>query len=136
VAALVGIPVGRWLDRHGPHGVMTAGSVLAVPAVVAVACSPNLVWFLAAWLLVGVAMGAVLYPPAFAPLTAWLSTHLDWRDTYLVLAAILAVITIPGHWFGCGCRGHHARRSSRSTPTSPSRAGWRAAGRSSPSRWC
>jgi len=129
VAALVGIPVGRWLDRHGPHGVMTAGSVLAVPAVVAVACSPNLVWFLAAWLLVGVAMGAVLYPPAFAaltrwhgpdrvraltvltlaaglastvfaPLTAWLSTHLDWRDTYLVLAAILAVITIPGHWFG------------------------------------
>jgi MFS family permease len=165
VAALVGIPVGRWLDRHGPHGVMTAGSVLAVPAVVAVACSPNLVWFLAAWLLVGVAMGAVLYPPAFAaltrwhgpdrvraltvltlaaglpstvfaPLTAWLSTHLDWRDTYLVLAAILAVITIPGHWFGCGCRGHHAHRSSRSTPTSPRREGWRAAGRSSPSRWC
>jgi MFS family permease len=129
VAALIGIPVGRWLDRHGPHGVMTAGSVLAVPAVVAVACSPNLVWFLAAWLMVGVAMGAVLYPPAFAaltrwhgpdrvraltvltlaaglastvfaPLTAWLSTHLDWRSTYLVLAAILAVITIPGHWFG------------------------------------
>lgn len=69
VAAGVGIPVGRWLDRHGPHAVMTAGSGLAVPALVALACSPNLVWFLAAWLLVGVAMGAVLYPPAFAALT-------------------------------------------------------------------
>jgi MFS family permease len=129
VAALVGIPVGRRLDRRGPRGVMTAGSLLAVPAVVAVAYAPNLVCFLAAWLLVGVAMGAVLYPPAFAaltrwhgpdrvraltvltlaaglastvfaPLTAWLSTHLDWRGTYLVLAGILAVITIPGHWFG------------------------------------
>lgn len=129
VAALVGIPVGRWLDRRGPRGVMTAGSLLAVPAVVAVACAPNLVCFLVAWLLAGVAMGAVLYPPAFAaltrwhganrvraltvltlaaglastvfaPLTAWLSTQLDWRGTYLVLAGILAVVTIPGHWFG------------------------------------
>ncbi|SEP53351.1 MFS transporter [Amycolatopsis saalfeldensis] len=129
VAALIGIPVGRRLDRHGPRGVMTAGSLLAVPAVVAVAYAPNLACFLAAWLLVGVAMGAVLYPPAFAaltrwhgpnriraltvltlaaglastvfaPLTAWLSTWLDWRGTYLVLGGILAVITIPGHWFG------------------------------------
>lgn len=129
VAAVVGIPVGRWLDRRGPRGVMTAGSLLGVPAVVAVAFAPNLAWFLVAWLAVGVAMGAVLYPPAFAaltrwhgpdrvraltvltlaaglastvfaPLTAWLATHLDWRGTYLVLAGVLAVITIPGHWFG------------------------------------
>jgi MFS family permease len=35
VAALVGIPVGRWLDRRGSRGVMTAGSLLAVLAVVA-----------------------------------------------------------------------------------------------------
>ena len=48
---------------------MTAGSVLAVPAVVLVATAQNLVWFFSAWLLVGAAMGAVLYPPAFAALT-------------------------------------------------------------------
>ncbi len=108
---------------------MTAGSVLAGPAVVMVATAQSLVWFLAAWLLAGVAMGAVLYPPAFAALTRWhgpdpvraltiltlagglastvfapltaaLAAHLDWRTTYLVLAAILALVTIPAHWFG------------------------------------
>ncbi|WP_260191911.1 MFS transporter [Actinophytocola gossypii] len=129
VAALIGIPVGRWLDRYGPREVMTAGSVLAVPAVVAVATASSLVWFVAAWLLVGAAMGAVLYPPAFAALTRWygpdpvraltvltlagglastvfapltaaLATRLDWRGTYLVLAAVLAVVTVPAHWFG------------------------------------
>ncbi|MFF3227060.1 MFS transporter [Nocardia suismassiliense] len=129
VAALVGIPVGRRLDRHGPRVVMTAGSVLAVPALALVALAPTPVWFFLGWLLVGVAMGAVLYPPAFAavtrwhgpdriraltaltlvgglastvfaPLTAVLSAYLDWRTTYLVLAVLLAVVTIPGHWFG------------------------------------
>ncbi len=37
VSALVGVPVGRWLDRIGPRLVMTAGSVLAVPAVAMIA---------------------------------------------------------------------------------------------------
>ncbi|MGC7103046.1 MFS transporter [Amycolatopsis lurida] len=129
IAALVGIPVGRWLDRHGPRGVMTAGSVLGVPAVVLIAVAPDLGWFIAAWVVAGVAMGATLYPPAFAALTRWygpdrvraltvltlaaglastvfapltaaLVSHVDWRQTYLVLAGILAVITIPGHLFG------------------------------------
>src|SRR5689334_21615333 len=45
VAAAAGVAVGRWLDRLGPRVVMTAGSVLAVPAVVAIATAPNLVVF-------------------------------------------------------------------------------------------
>ena len=129
VAALVGIPVGGWIDRHGPRGVMTAGSLIGVPAVVVVATAQNLPWFFAGWVLAGAAMGAVLYPPAFAtltrhygpdpvraltivtlagglastvfaPLTATLAQHLDWRQTYLVLAVVLAVVTVPAHWFG------------------------------------
>jgi predicted MFS family arabinose efflux permease len=128
-AAVAGIPIGRWLDRHGPRGVMTAGSMLAVPAIVAIAVAPGFAWFAVAWVLAGVAMGAVLYPPAFAALTRWygarrvsaltvltlaaglastvfapltaaLSDHLDWRRTYLVLAAVLAAIIIPGHLWG------------------------------------
>ncbi|GAA4430103.1 MFS transporter [Actinokineospora soli] len=129
VAAVTGVPVGRWLDRHGPRGVMTAGSALGVLGVLAVTWAPDLTGFFAAWVVVGVAMGAVLYPPAFAaltrwygpdrvraltaltlaaglastvfaPLTAWLSGFLDWRGTYVVLAVVLAAVTIPGHWFG------------------------------------
>ena len=129
VAAAVGVPVGRILDRHGPRWVMTAGSVLAVPAVVAIAAAPTVPVFFAGWVLAGVAKGAVLYPPAFAALTRWygdgyvkalmiltlaaglastifapisaaLDDHFNWRTAYLVLALILAAVTIPGHIWG------------------------------------
>lgn len=108
---------------------MSGGSVLGPVALVAVALSPNFGCFVAAWIVVGVAMGAVLYPPAFAALTRWygprhmhaltvltlvaglastvfapltatLSRYFDWRTTYLVLAAVLAVVTIPAHVIG------------------------------------
>lgn len=126
LGAVAGIPVGRLLERHGPRPVMTAGSVLAAVALVGVALAPGLGWFLAAWLLAGVAMACVFYPPAFAALTGWygadrvralttltlvagfastifapltaaLAGHLSWRSTYLVLAALLAATTIPVH---------------------------------------
>lgn len=125
-SALAGIWVGRWIDRYGPRPVMTAGSVLGALAVLALAAAPTLPWFFAAWVLTGLAQSAVLYPPAFtavtrwygpnrvraltvltlagglastvfAPLTAVLLDHFSWRGSYLVLAGILAVITIPLH---------------------------------------
>ncbi len=129
VAAVVGIPAGRLLDRFGPRPIMTAGSLLAVPSVLGIATAGSLTWFFAAWVLAGIAMAGVLYPPAFsaltrwwgprritaltgltlaaglsstifAPLTAVLVENTDWRSTYLVLAVVLAVITIPAHLFG------------------------------------
>ncbi len=129
VAALVGIPAGRWLDRIGPRAVMTAGSVLAGPAVVVIGTAGSFPVFVAGWLLAGVAMAGTLYAPAFAALTRWwgprrvaaltaltllaglastvfapltatLLNHLNWQRSYLVLAAVLAVITVPAHWFG------------------------------------
>lgn len=128
-SGLMGIPVGRWMDRHGPRWIMTTGSVLGVLAVGAVVAAPNYAWFVAAWIFAGFAMSAVFYAPAFAaltryfaddavraltvltlvagfastvfaPLTAVLSHQMSWRATYLVLAAILAVVTIPAHLFG------------------------------------
>ncbi|CAN3129054.1 MFS transporter [Mycobacterium sp. smrl_JER01] len=128
-SALVGVPVGRWLDRIGPRRIMTAGSILGVLSVLAVAAAPSYGWFAAAWLLAGVAMSAVFYAPAFAaltrfygagavraltvltlvagfastvfaPVTAALSAQMSWRQSYLVLAAVLATITIPAHFFG------------------------------------
>jgi MFS family permease len=126
VGAVAGIPVGRLLERHGPRPVMTAGSLLATGALVAVALAPGLGAFLAAWLLAGVAMACVFYPPAFAALTGWYGTdrvralttltlvagfastvfaplaaalvdHLSWRSSYLVLAGLLALTTVPLH---------------------------------------
>jgi MFS family permease len=129
LSALLGIVVGRAVDRYGPHRLMTAGSALAVLAMLGVAWSPGVGWFTAAWLMAGAAMSAVLYPPAFTALTRWygrrsvgaltiltlagglastifapvtavLAGHLGWRGAYLVLAGVLAVITVPAHWIG------------------------------------
>ena len=126
VSALAGVPVGRLLDRHGPRTVMTAGSVAGTCAALAIAAAPGLPWFFAAWMFAGLAQSALLYPPAFsaltrwygpgrvralttlslvaglastvfAPLTAALVDRLSWRATYVVLAMLLAAVTIPVH---------------------------------------
>lgn len=131
-SAAAGIWVGRHLDRYGPRKVMTGGSILALLGIVAVALSPSRGGFVLAWLLIGLAMAATLYPPAFAAVTHWAGPHrvkaltavtlvaglastvfapltavllgqLDWRQTYLVLAAILC-LTIPVHWWGLRSR--------------------------------
>lgn len=129
IAAAAGIWVGRRIDRRGPHAVMTAGSVLGVVAVLAIATSPNLPTFALAWALLGAAMSATLYPPAFAAVTHWagpvrrvralttvtlvaglastvfapvtavLADHGTWRSAYLFLTLPLA-LTIPLHAIG------------------------------------
>ncbi|MFC7403740.1 MFS transporter [Georgenia alba] len=144
VCALLGVPVGRLLDRRGPHALMTVGSVLATGSVVLVATAPTLPVFVLGWLLSGIAMSGVLYPPAFAALTRWygprrltaltavtlvaglastvfaplteaLAGLMTWREVYLVLAVVLAVVTIPLHavllrrpWPSDGRREHAA----------------------------
>ena len=54
--------------------------------------------------LTAVTLLAGLASTVFAPLTAALLDPLGWRGTYLVLAVVLAVVTIPAHLFGL--RGH------------------------------
>ncbi|TXL62168.1 MFS transporter [Aeromicrobium terrae] len=129
VSGLVGIVVGRRLDRFGPRRIMTAGSVLGVAAVVVIGTAPTYPVFVLGWLVAGVAMAGTLYPPAFAALTRWagaervgalttltlvaglastvfaplaagLQAITDWRTAYLWLAVLLAGVTIPLHWWG------------------------------------
>lgn len=128
MAGLGGILVGRWLQAHGPRSVMTAAGVLAVPATVGLAFSPSVEAFAVAWLVAGVAMSGLFYPPAFAALTGWFTTHRvralmvltlvaglastifapltaaleatwGWRGAYLVLAGVLAIVVVPLHAF-------------------------------------
>jgi MFS family permease len=124
--ALAGVPVGRLIQRHGPRPVMTAGSVLGALAVAGIATAPGYGWFVAAWLAAGIATAGLYYPPAFAALTTWygprrvaalttltlaagfastifapltsgLAGPVGRRGTYLLLAAVLAAVTIPAH---------------------------------------
>jgi len=127
VAAAAAIPVGRWLDRHGGRALMTAGSALAVLAVVAWSQVHQVWQLYAVFVLIGLAGVASLYEAAFPvviaaaapgrrdrdllivtivagfassiffPVTGFLLSHVGWRTTLLILAAILAAITIPAH---------------------------------------
>jgi len=153
VSALLGIIVGRVIDRYGPRVIMTGGSLLSVPALATIVLAPSYGVFLAGWVLVGAAMAGVLYPPAFAALTHWggtsrvsalttltlvaglastvfapltavLNHHLDWRDTYLVLLVVLALVTVPTHWIGLRQPWITAHQAGRHGPSAPIRRVW------------
>ncbi len=118
--------VGRWIDRHGPRLLMTAGSILGVAGVVAWSRVDSVAMYYVTWAAIGVAMAATLYDPAFTTLIRWferdraraillvtiaagfastiflplsgvLEERLGWRPALLVLAVVLAVCTIPLH---------------------------------------
>jgi MFS family permease len=126
VSAAAAVPAGRWVDRHGPRGLMTAGSVLAALLLVGWSRVRTMEGFYALSAGLGLAMAAVLYEPAIAVVANWfhrlrgraltvltfvagfasvifvpLATRLvqvhGWRDALVWLAAILAVTTIPPH---------------------------------------
>ena len=127
IAALAALPAGRWLDRRGPWGLMTAGSCLGAALLVAWSRVESLTGLYVIWTLMGLALAATLYEPAFGavvrwfptahrdraltivtlagalastifmPIAAWLVEHGGWRHALLVLAAVLAVLTIPPH---------------------------------------
>ena len=125
-SALAGVPIGRWLDRHGPRLVMTAGSCAGALLLVAASRVTTLWAFYLVWIGIGVALGAVLYEPAFwlvanwftrlrgraltiltfiggfasviyLPLVSWLVRTQGWRGALLGMAALLALGTIPIH---------------------------------------
>lgn len=62
----------------------------------------------------------------FMPLTGYLTAHHGWRNTLLILAAVYATMTVPGHWLVVrrpsypgrdGPAGARPRRSLRSVAT-------------------
>ena len=126
LAGLTAIPVGRWLDRHGPRLLMTVGSIAATLLVLAWSRVGSLDQLYLVWAAIGLTMAATLYDPAFAtatrwferqrvraltaitliagfastifiPLAGWLVQLEGWRQSLVTLAIILAIGTIAPH---------------------------------------
>src|SRR3954467_11855226 len=84
-SGLAAYPVGILIDRYGGRHVMGAGSILAALMLVALSQTQSLVLFYAIWIGVGVAMGAVLYDPAFTVITQSFGTAARKGITALTL---------------------------------------------------
>ena len=98
VSGLAAIPVGRWLDRHGPRALMTAGSAAATLLVLAWAQVSDLTAFYAIWVGIGLAMAAVLYEPAFVVIATWFDDNTERRRALLsltVIAGFASAIYLP-----------------------------------------
>jgi len=126
LAGLTAIPVGRWLDRHGPRLLMTIGSIVATLLVLAWSHVASLEQLYLVWAAIGLTMSATLYDPAFATATRWFERQRvraltvitlmagfastifillagrlvqaeGWRQSLATLAVILAIGTIAPH---------------------------------------
>ncbi|MGB7076415.1 MAG: MFS transporter [Xanthobacteraceae bacterium] len=118
--------IGATIDRLGGHFVMPVGSLLGAAGLAALVAAPGAPTYFAAWMVLGVAMAASLYDPAFAtlgrifgpgarspittltlaggfastvswPATQYLIDAVGWRGTYLVYAGLLAGVAAPLH---------------------------------------
>jgi len=124
IAGLISPRVGAAIDRRGGRNILalSAGSICL--GLLGLAAASNLVWYVGAWLIVGVGMGAGLYDAAFAtlgrlygqqgrsaitmltlfgglastvcwPLSAFLLDQVGWRGTCIAYAVIQLLIALP-----------------------------------------
>lgn len=140
------MPAGRWLDRRGGREVMSLGSLLAALGLLTLAHVRSPTAYLAAWVLIGVAMRLTLYDAAFAalvqiaptrgrraislvtlfggvastllwPLGAALEFTYGWRATLIVFALLNLLVCLPLHWFGLKRRTTTVQEHAPSPPT-------------------
>jgi MFS family permease len=126
VWALAGIGVGVALDRYPPRVLLACGSALAAGLVLAWSQVHDRVQLYVVFAGLGVAMAAVLYNAVFAVVTKWfrlrrrqaltaitlvgaassfifsplaadLTVNFGWREALVILAVLLAVVTVPLH---------------------------------------
>ena len=129
VSGLVSPTVGRLIERRGGRGMLMASAALLAAGLATVGLAPALPVFLAGWVVIGLAMGAGLYDPAFAalgrlygehagpaiaqvslyggfastlcwPLAAFLVERLGWRATCFAFAALALAVVLPLYAFG------------------------------------
>ncbi len=129
LSGIVSPKVGDLIERRGGRPVLMASALLTALGLLGLAAAPDLTAYVAAWLILGVAMGAGLYDPAFAalgrlygrearpaitsltliagfastvcwPLSALLLQRFGWRGACAVYAALQLVVVLPVYGFG------------------------------------
>lgn len=137
--------MGGWMDRFGAARMMALGSGLCAALLLACAWSPTVWFFIGAVIATQVASGLVTYQAAFAtlvdhepqgatrtityltlmagfassifwPITTTLAEHFDWREIYVIFAALNLAVCLPVHL--ALARGR-ARRAALVLGTSP-----------------
>lgn len=129
LAGLLGVPIGRLVDRHGARLALTTGSALAGCSLLGLSAVHTLWQFYLLWAGgLGLAGALTLYPvtftvvanwfahrrgsafglltllgglasPIFVPLAGTLVLHLGWRTTLVVLGLVQLGIALPLHAF-------------------------------------
>lgn len=140
VSALIGPMAGRCIDRYGGRLVLLLSNLLFAAGLLALAGARGPVSLLAAWALLGLAMGAGLYEAAFSalvglygqgarsgitgitlvggfastlgwPLTAWMEARWGWRGACQGWAVLHLLVGLPLHaWLS------RPKRTARSQP--------------------
>lgn len=124
VSAVVGPWAGRAIDRHGGRPVLMLTSLVFAAGLATLGFAQGPVMLFAAWVVIGIAMGAGLYEAAFAtlvrlyrhdarntitgitlmagfastlgwPLSAWLETQVGWRGACLAWAGLHLLLGLP-----------------------------------------
>jgi MFS family permease len=124
VAGLASPRIGRLIERRGGRPVLAASAVLLALGTAALGLAPTLALHVAAWLVIGLGMGAGLYDAAFAtlgraygetargkisaltlvagfantiawPLSAFFVARLGWRGTCFAWAALDVFVLLP-----------------------------------------
>lgn len=124
VSALVGPWAGQAIDRHGGRVVLVGTSLLFALGLVMLGTAQGLSTMVAAWLVIGVAMGSGLYEAAFSslvrlyghhargaitgitliagfastvgwPLSAWMETQFGWRGACFGWASMHLLVGLP-----------------------------------------
>jgi predicted MFS family arabinose efflux permease len=148
-AGLVSPRVGRFISSHGGRPVLAVSAVLLASGLAGLGLAPSFPWYLAAWAVVGVGMGAGLYDAAFStlgniygsaarspitsvtlfggfastvcwPLSAWLVQGFGWREACFVYAAIQIAVSLPIYVLALP-RGRHRGEEKAGTAVSLAR---------------
>ena len=129
VSGLVSPRVGRLIEHFGGRPVLAGSAVLLAVGLVVLAAAPNVPIYVLGWCVLGAAMGAGLYDPAFAtlgriygeqaraaitmvtlyggfastvcwPLSALLVEQVGWRGACVAYAVIALLVILPLYAFG------------------------------------